>query len=290
MHYCIGDVHGCYDEMIALIDKIESQDENAEIIFVGDFIDRGPKVWEVLEWVRSHVTVDGKYRAVLGNHEDMVLQWFKEFEEWHKDMQSLDFDRPMPETHYDFLKVMADHEMLTPDQIRPIMEFFETLPLEIDIPIEDIDGYRVMYRIVHAWVADEIEDPDAKRMQILWDRDHLDHDKTNEIIVHGHTPTILSEKRGGLINYYKNAINLDGGCCFHERYPQNPSMLCGICLETWREFYPCSLEERIQGVYGQSAFDPKTIPQSDIEDIFGVIPAEEDIDHRKIYIFSDKNS
>ena len=50
MHYVIGDVHGCYDEMIALLQKIEERDSEAIIYFVGDFIDRGPKVWEVLEW------------------------------------------------------------------------------------------------------------------------------------------------------------------------------------------------------------------------------------------------
>lgn len=48
MHYVIGDVHGCYDEMTALLAKIESMDPEAEIWFVGDFIDRGPKVWETL--------------------------------------------------------------------------------------------------------------------------------------------------------------------------------------------------------------------------------------------------
>ena len=66
MHYVIGDVHGCYDEMIALLNKIENQDPEAIIYFVGDFIDRGPKVWDVLEWAMEHITLDGKYRAVRG--------------------------------------------------------------------------------------------------------------------------------------------------------------------------------------------------------------------------------
>lgn len=50
MHYVIGDVHGQYDEMISLIDTIESMDSDAQIIFVGDFIDRGSQVDMVLEW------------------------------------------------------------------------------------------------------------------------------------------------------------------------------------------------------------------------------------------------
>ena len=41
MHYVIGDIHGCYQDMMALLNKIESQDQDAQIIFVGDFIDLG---------------------------------------------------------------------------------------------------------------------------------------------------------------------------------------------------------------------------------------------------------
>lgn len=48
MHYVIGDVHGCFKEMLALLKKIEENDPEALIIFVGDFIDRGPAVRDVL--------------------------------------------------------------------------------------------------------------------------------------------------------------------------------------------------------------------------------------------------
>ena len=60
MHYVIGDVHGCYDEMMTLIKKIESMDSEAQICFVGDFIDRGPKVWETLCWAMDNITEKGK--------------------------------------------------------------------------------------------------------------------------------------------------------------------------------------------------------------------------------------
>ena len=39
----IGDVHGCFDTLIALIAKLPT---DAKIIFVGDLIDRGPKIGE----------------------------------------------------------------------------------------------------------------------------------------------------------------------------------------------------------------------------------------------------
>jgi len=37
--WVIGDIHGTYDTMIALIEKVRAKDENAEIIFTGDFVD-----------------------------------------------------------------------------------------------------------------------------------------------------------------------------------------------------------------------------------------------------------
>lgn len=51
-----------------------------------------------------------------------------------------------------------------------------------------------------------------------------------------------------MIDYKKNAINLDGGCCYKYAYNWFPCMLCGICLETLEEFYPYTLEERMKGI------------------------------------------
>ena len=63
--WIIGDVHGCYDELVELLAKIPLKDRLA---FVGDFVDRGPKPKEVLnlvqELIESHRAV-----AVGGNHD-----------------------------------------------------------------------------------------------------------------------------------------------------------------------------------------------------------------------------
>ena len=40
MHYVIGDVHGCYDELMRLLQKIEEKDNDAIIYFVGAYIIR----------------------------------------------------------------------------------------------------------------------------------------------------------------------------------------------------------------------------------------------------------
>ena len=78
MHYVIGDVHESYDEMLALMDKIEKRDPKAEFIFVGDFIDRGNCTKRMLNWCMENITPDGKYQSVRGNHEDMILEWWRD--------------------------------------------------------------------------------------------------------------------------------------------------------------------------------------------------------------------
>ena len=45
----IGDIHGCYDELIALLKKCERKPSD-EVISIGDMVDRGPKPWEVVEF------------------------------------------------------------------------------------------------------------------------------------------------------------------------------------------------------------------------------------------------
>jgi len=62
--WVIGDVHGCYEELMDLVAMIPEQDRLA---FVGDFIDRGPMPKEVLNQVERWIKT-GRAVAVLGNH------------------------------------------------------------------------------------------------------------------------------------------------------------------------------------------------------------------------------
>ena len=66
-----GDIHGCYLTMIALIEKIKQKDKDAEIIFSGDFVDRGPRSKDVLEYILPRIRT-GEFKAVLGNHEEIM--------------------------------------------------------------------------------------------------------------------------------------------------------------------------------------------------------------------------
>ncbi|HAB19130.1 MAG TPA: polynucleotide kinase-phosphatase [Verrucomicrobiales bacterium] len=78
----IGDVHGCFDELVELLRKLGwSVDETAftvppilgrKLVFVGDLVDRGPKIPQVLRLVMNAVA-SGAALCVPGNH-DMKLR------------------------------------------------------------------------------------------------------------------------------------------------------------------------------------------------------------------------
>jgi len=72
----IGDVHGCADELKALLSRLGyapdfSHPENRRLVFVGDLVDRGPKVVEAATLVMDAVAA-GRALCVPGNHDDKL--------------------------------------------------------------------------------------------------------------------------------------------------------------------------------------------------------------------------
>ena len=82
----IGDVHGCFDELVALLTKLGYEisnltegetlvkhPQNRKVLFVGDYVDRGPKVVEVLRLIMEmHKT--GIAICVPGNHDTKLAR------------------------------------------------------------------------------------------------------------------------------------------------------------------------------------------------------------------------
>ncbi|MBQ7677638.1 MAG: metallophosphoesterase [Lachnospiraceae bacterium] len=256
MHYCIGDVHGCYDELVALVNIIEERDKDAKIIFLGDFPDRGPKVWETLSWMLDHVFSDARYQSIQGNHEQMILQWYVKWIDWYKKQplssRVLGLSGPdEPRTNYDFYEVAKAHHALKPYTINKLMAAFIAMPFHITVEVPGKNG-PVIYDIAHAWYTPSYpEDSYDQQMVNLWARKCDGNYENDHIIIHGHTPTITEayaydpDTAPGMIAYRKNAINIDGGCVYRHLAPNFPCMLCAICLETLEEIYPMSLEERM---------------------------------------------
>ncbi len=65
----IGDIHGCHEELLDLIDRIGPIDGD-DLVSVGDLITKGPGSSAVIAFFRGKKN----RRAVMGNHERVLLQ------------------------------------------------------------------------------------------------------------------------------------------------------------------------------------------------------------------------
>lgn len=91
----VGDVHGLYNEMIELIEKLGYSIEkgkvihqdNRKLVFLGDFIDRGEYSIEVLKFVK--MAVEQGHYAVIGNHEEKLINSYEKIKNGREIMGGL---------------------------------------------------------------------------------------------------------------------------------------------------------------------------------------------------------
>ena len=182
----VGDIHGCYDELMELCGKVElSQDDR--VVSVGDLITKGPKNREVLELFMT----DPRFTTVIGNH-DLALR-----RKWYGEDVAL--KSAQREAHKE-LETGKD----------AYASFLSRLPFTIDLG---------SHLVVHAGLRPNVElhsqtTGDMTRLRTLGpDReseegtpwyDVYDGEKT---VLFGHWPA--PEPRRG-----KKAIGLDTGCVY----------------------------------------------------------------------------
>lgn len=64
----IGDIHGLYDQMDSLLQKANYVANRDKVVFLGDFISKGPDSLKVIDFA-----IDNNIECVRGNHEDELL-------------------------------------------------------------------------------------------------------------------------------------------------------------------------------------------------------------------------
>lgn len=70
-YVCIGDIHGRNDLLQAILSKADSSYPEHRLLFLGDYVDRGPDTYEVLEEIKGRVAKGAI--ALIGNHEEFML-------------------------------------------------------------------------------------------------------------------------------------------------------------------------------------------------------------------------
>ncbi|OHR63636.1 hypothetical protein HMPREF3291_16375 [Bacillus sp. HMSC76G11] len=210
----ISDLHGCFDELMKLIELIKYNPESDQLILLGDYLDRGPNSRETLSKVMS--LADEGAIALRGNHDQMFLDWIR----IDNDRNDLHFFRNggyatissyagpgwFKERGYeDQLVKKAKQHIQNHNQAH--LEFLDKLPYYYEI--DD-------YLFVHAGINPSLRDwKSTENTDFMWIRDHFlknDHHHANTI-VHGHTPASLLHPSNDI--YFGNKkIAVDGSCAY----------------------------------------------------------------------------
>ena len=179
----IGDIHGHYKKFLSLYNQLSVTDEDL-IIFLGDYIDRGPEGESiyVLEWIMREFNKDNVI-ALRGNHEQMMLDFFN-----NGDLNWL-FNGGN-KTGEDIKSKMKDD----PNIMARVMKFADVLPLHYRMTINGKD-----YFFCHAGVKPGVPLEEQKQESLLWIRDEFINNYNGDtIIVVGHTPLVLLKPEGSL--------------------------------------------------------------------------------------------
>jgi len=129
----IGDIHGYATTLQALLTKLGYRVEDGafrhperKVIFLGDFIDRGPEIRETLQIVRAMVD-SGSAMAVMGNHEFNALAYHT------PDGQGDYLRKHTPEKVEQHRATMEQLATPYPDEWKGWLEWFSTIPLFLDL-------------------------------------------------------------------------------------------------------------------------------------------------------------
>jgi len=202
--YAIGDIHGRADLLSDIMQRI-SRDSNAAppvretiLVFVGDYVDRGPDSAGVIDKLLTLTRGDGYTTHLLkGNHEVMFLDFLAEpaaFFQWAMNggvstLESYDLDTAaVPEDRPERLRHMALEAI--PDAHLKLLRGLKT-----SVVVGD-------YMFVHAGVRPGVPLDAQLEHDLIWIREpFLDYEgELGKLVIHGHTPVQEPDIRANRID------------------------------------------------------------------------------------------
>lgn len=151
----IGDVHGCGNTLKKLLTKMGYEERDGcfrhatrKVIFVGDIVDRGPRIRDALHLVKNMVDA-GEAEIVLGNHEYNAMCYCTR----GRDAEDHLFLREHNARNHRLIRETLEEFEPYPKEWQMFLDWFHTIPLFID------KGH---FRVVHA----------------CWDHHAIEHFKT----------------------------------------------------------------------------------------------------------------
>jgi serine/threonine protein phosphatase 1 len=190
--YAIGDIHGRLDLLDDLIRTVRSDAAarhpglTPRLVFLGDYIDRGPASRQVIDRLISLQT-EFPVVTVKGNHEEALLRFLEDPEaSWtwaqHGGGDTLASYGVLPANKAD-----AGSWRVTRDAL------LARMPPEHTVFLRNLAPYHCVgdYLFVHAGVRPRVRIEDQSAHDLMWIRNaFLDDPKPSDrVVVHGHTPT-----------------------------------------------------------------------------------------------------
>lgn len=179
----VGDIHGCYDLLMELMNKINFKPADDILIFLGDYIDRGKEDYLVIKYLYQLQKENPRSVFLLkGNHEQMAELALKNPPDKSKcggynsysDNANVD-NRFM----YSWKLNGATAHNWNHEKKEFLLDFIDTLPMYL---LTDD------FVFVHAGCRNDVDIHKQSDTDLLWNRDNHCGYK-GRVVVAGHTPT-----------------------------------------------------------------------------------------------------
>jgi len=193
--FAIGDIHGCFRTFSELINNYLHIRKTDRLILLGDYIDRGPGIKEVVDLIMELIEKGYNVTPLMGNHEWMLLG-------------SYDNPEMLPLWYYN--EGMTTLASFGVNDVRKI----DTRYIEFFMKLKYYEKKDNFY-FVHGGFNDDIEDPFSDTEAMIWES-RLSYSNpvfSGKIIIHGHRPKQLSYTQS-LIASKSNVIPIDTGCVY----------------------------------------------------------------------------
>jgi serine/threonine protein phosphatase 1 len=193
--FAIGDIHGDIDALERLLERLPKLDDGDTVVFLGDYLDRGPHAKDVIELVRAYAKAGPQHTVTLrGNHEDKWVECFTTPDLPYLVQQG----NGCAHTYRSFTDkppLMKD-ESLPMEELAHMLKVSEWLPTDLlewmkELPLYYEDEHAIY---VHAGLEGEIGDwkppAESRAKVLLWTRDvQFYNGYRGKRVVFGHSNT-----------------------------------------------------------------------------------------------------
>lgn len=206
--WVIPDIHGCAKTLKALLEQQVQPASDDLLIFLGDYIDRGPDSKGVVDYLMQLQANGQQMIALRGNHEEYLLLAIEK----DKELRAGSIFRRKKNHLFDkWLRHGGDDTMQSfglkhPRKIpQAYLDWFNDLQLFTQ---------QNNYLIVHAGLNFERRDPLEDHNAMLWSRTFVAQPEKigGRVVIHGHVPVSLSFIQSQIADKTSKYIPLDNGC------------------------------------------------------------------------------